>query len=859
FRSVNVGGVESGASWEYSTDSGSTWTSGSGTSFELSAGVHSNGSVKVRQTDAAGNVSTAGSLSGSVTVDTNASAPTISLATDTGSVNNDGITSDATVNVGGVESGASWEYSTDSGSTWISGSGTSFELSAGVHSNGSVKVRQTDVAGNVSPAGSLSGPVTVDTTASAPTISLATDTGSVNNDGITNDATVNVGGVESGASWEYSTDSGSTWTSGSGTSFELSAGVHADGSVKVRQTDVAGNVSSAGSHSGPVTVDTTLPSSPTISLATDTGSVNNDGLTSDATVNVGGIESGASWEYSMDSGSHWSAGTGTSFELSAGTHANGSVQVRQADVAGNVSTAGSLSGSVTVDTTTPSPATSTLNILSGSVATIPTSKLTATDSDNTAGQIIFAVTLAPATGTLFIDGNDNGTLDTGEGLANGGTFTQANIDAGLLKYDSSGVTDPARSFSFTVTDSASTSTVHTFDIALFTSSVAAPDPVVQLPATGSVYEITGQTKDVQLDTFVNAYVSESTPASLATIDQHMNEFISDNTVGGNVGINAVRGVVLDSADLTGNALSITGGSSVEALVIDLSGIATNPNVTFNNVDFAVIIGSAVVSGGAGNNFVVGDSAAQSIVLGTGDDTLYGGAGNDTIGSLDGNDRLYGEGGNDTMFGGAGNDHLDGGAGDDTARFNGAFGNYSIRFDEVSATYTVVDTTGADGTDTVTGFEHLQFADTTKTLGDPLDSTPPQAPPSATGVGVDKIVMKFSEAVLLGSGAIEIHKAAPAGALVESFDAATSALLSISSDMLTIDPTANLENGTDYYVTFADGSIQDFALNHYDSSSAYHFSTVAAAATASGGGSTGGGAGVAIVGAAGVGLLAWLLL
>ena len=92
-----------------------------------------------------------------------------------------------------------------------------------------------------------------------PTLALATDSGSSTSDGITNVGTVTVSGLEANATWEYSTDSGSTWSAGTGVSFTLSAGSHSANSVQVRQTDVAGNVSSAGKIAPLVMVDTTAP------------------------------------------------------------------------------------------------------------------------------------------------------------------------------------------------------------------------------------------------------------------------------------------------------------------------------------------------------------------------------------------------------------------------------------------------------------------------------------------------------------------------------------------------------------------------------------------------------------------------
>ncbi|WP_260923466.1 Ig-like domain-containing protein [Novosphingobium sp. 9] len=334
---VVVSGLEDGASYEYSTDGGTTWVAGTGTSFTLGEGTYAD--VQVRQSDAAGNVSAAASL-GAVTVDTSAAAPVVALASDTGTSNSDGITSDGTVTVSGLEDGATYEYSTDGGTTWIAGTGTSFELAAGTYTD--VEVRQTDVAGNVSEAASL-GSVTVLTPPTGDlTAVLANDTGVSASDGITSDGTVTVGGIAAGSSYEYSTDGGATWQAGTGetgtggASFTLPEGTYSD--VQVREVDAAGNPGAPTSLGG-VTVDTGAPDAPQAGLVQDTGISDADQITSNGTVAVSGLEAGATYEYSTDGGTTWVAGTGTSFTLGAGTYED--VQVRQIDVAGNVGEASS--------------------------------------------------------------------------------------------------------------------------------------------------------------------------------------------------------------------------------------------------------------------------------------------------------------------------------------------------------------------------------------------------------------------------------------------------------------------------------------------------------------------------------------
>jgi hypothetical protein len=72
------------------------------------------------------------------------------------------------------------------------------------------------------------------------------------------------------------------------------------------------------------------------------------------------------------------------------------------------------------------------------------------------------------------------------------------------------------------------------------------------------------------------------------------------------------------------------------------------------------------------------------------------------------DTIVGNAQNNSFKGGAGNDILDGGAGLDTAVYSGKLGSFSIQ--QTATGYTVRDTSAADGTDTLTSIERVQFAD-----------------------------------------------------------------------------------------------------------------------------------------------------
>lgn len=325
--------------------------------------------------DQAGNPSSL-SASASLAVDVTApAAPGLALASDTGGSGSDGITTAGTVNVTGLETGASWQYSTDAGANWANGTGTSFTLAAGSYTAGQVLVRQTDTASNTGSNGSL-GAVTVDATApAAPSAGLANDTGTAA-DGVTTDGQVNISGLEANATWQYSTDAGANWSNGTGTSFTLAAGTYTAGQVLVRQIDLAGNTGASAALSQAVVVDGTAPAAPTAQLASDTGASSSDGITQSGTINVSGLETGASWQYSTDAGANWTNGSGTSFSLGEASYSSGQVQVRQIDLAGNTGSAASL-GALTIDATAPAVA-PTVNAVADSADRTPALSGTAT-------------------------------------------------------------------------------------------------------------------------------------------------------------------------------------------------------------------------------------------------------------------------------------------------------------------------------------------------------------------------------------------------------------------------------------------------------------------------------------------------
>ncbi|WP_232440634.1 beta strand repeat-containing protein, partial [Burkholderia ubonensis] len=494
---LNLTGVEAGATVEYSTDGGHTWN----TSFSAVEGVND---IQVRQTDIAGNTSSATSFS--FTLDTSAAAPGVALTTDSGSSASDHVTNVGTLNLSGVETGATVEYSTDGGHTWS----TSFSAVEGLND---IQVRQTDVAGNTSDPTSFS--FTLDTSAAAPGVALTTDSGSSAVDHITNVGTLNLTGVETGATVEYSTDGGHTWS----TSFSATEGLN---DIQVRQTDVAGNTSSATSFS--FTLDTSA-AAPGVALTTDSGSSASDHVTNVGTLNLAGVETGATVEYSIDGGHTWS----TSFNATEGLN---DVQVRQTDIAGNTSDPTSFS--FTLDTS----------------AAAPGVALT-TDSGSSAVDHITNV------GTLNLTGVETGatveySIDGGHTWSANFSATEGLNDVQVRQTDIAGNTSDPTSFSFTLDTSAAAP-----GVALTTDSgSSASDHVTNVGTLNLTGVETGATVEYSIDG------GHTWSTSFSAVEGLNDVQVRQTDVAGNTSSATSFSFTLDtSAAAPGVALTTDSGSS----------------------------------------------------------------------------------------------------------------------------------------------------------------------------------------------------------------------------------------------------------------------------------------------------------
>ena len=105
--------------------------------------------------------------------------------------------------------------------------------------------------------------------------------------------------------------------------------------------------------------------------------------------------------------------------------------------------------------------------------------------------------------------------------------------------------------------------------------------------------------------------------------------------------------------------------------------------------------------------------------------------------------------------------------------------------------------------------NFQTADTTAPTASSFTPTD-----DATGVVVaDNLVVNFSEDIKKGTVGDIVIKKVSDNSVVETI-AVTADNITVSGSQLTINPTADLAPGTDYYVEIADGAIQDIVGNNY---------------------------------------------
>ncbi|MGV3505526.1 MAG: Ig-like domain-containing protein, partial [Adhaeribacter sp.] len=95
-----------------------------------------------------------------------------------------------------------------------------------------------------------------------------------------------------------------------------------------------------------------------------------------------------------------------------------------------------------------------LTLVEGELGALSTTLLEFVDTNQPATSIVYTVTSSTGIGVLFKDDNGNDVADAGETLAVNSTFTQDNINTGIIKYQHDGSETFVDNFVFSLTDGA---------------------------------------------------------------------------------------------------------------------------------------------------------------------------------------------------------------------------------------------------------------------------------------------------------------------------------------------------------------------------------------------------------------------
>ncbi|WP_256078521.1 Ig-like domain-containing protein [Massilia sp. YIM B04103] len=495
----------------------------------------------------------------------------------------------------------------------------------------------TDAAGNAGSSGALPA-LAIDTVAPAAQaggVAFNSDSGSSGSDLITNNPLQSLSGTLSAAPAagevvEVSFNNGQSWTAAqvSGSSWSLPNQTLSGSNVlQVRVRDAAGNASTA--YAANYSIDTTAP---TVSIGGSASVPQGGSVTLTLTLSEAGVLTIDDLLATGGSLSNFS-GSGTSYSvlfsplLGAG---NASLQVvgnAFSDAAGNVSVA---SAPFTVAVVAPNPGNP------GTPSTVDgVTVLMSNGSDPRTGLQTMSMQVPVITAARAEDPNTPhaALADIPLGIA----ANAAGISASLIASLPVGI------------------------------GLEASGPTMLLTMAQAGIDLIGRVDDrTQLD-----------PVSRAAMEEQARLFLDGLPPGAWL---ADRTLVLSASQAPEQPILITGNAavsgapgsgapaegSVTALVIDTHGLNSSSLIQLEHIDFAALAGAANVRGGSGKNFIIGDEAAQSIVLSSGNenDTLYGNGGNDVLATAAGNDYLNGGSGDDRLAGGAGNDRLEGGSGSD---------------------------------------------------------------------------------------------------------------------------------------------------------------------------------------------------
>jgi hypothetical protein len=230
-----------------------------------------------------------------------------------------------------INSNNTWTL--DNNDTWTS------KLTQGDYT---VTVYLSGNGGSVTDSNSIT--TTIDTVKPAQPAFSFEDTGSLNNDGITNNGVITINNLEVGVTWQYSVNGGNDFIDGTGSSFTLANNTtYVANAIQIKQTDAVGNVSDIGKNTLRIVVDNANPIfnlQPTaINVDVDTPITTTVYDAQATNLNGGNADEGITYSIKGTNADKFSITTDTGIltykTIQTSAHDNDTVTIVATDVAGN--------------------------------------------------------------------------------------------------------------------------------------------------------------------------------------------------------------------------------------------------------------------------------------------------------------------------------------------------------------------------------------------------------------------------------------------------------------------------------------------------------------------------------------------
>jgi len=298
-----------------------------------------------------------------------------------------------------------------------------------------------------------------------------------------------------------------------------------------------------------------------------------------------------------------------------------------------------LSSSVTVTAVNSAPTLSSpgITVLEGGSLTMTTTQFNAADADSPLSSLTYRLDTAPSAGTLFIDLDGDGVIDSGEALGSNGSFTHADLAAGRVRYQHDG-SENGDSFDISVSDGS----VSSAPVAVNVNRTPVNDaPVLSgLDGTTVSYPANSGAKAVDRNGVISVTDSDSASfdgGQLRVSIQSNNDAAKDVLSLSNIGTGAGEiGISGSNVTFGGTVIgTVSGGSGAHDLVITFNDQATaavtealiravqfsnsdaNPALPLRSIGFTLLDGDGGVSQTASVNLALQTNTQPIILNGSG--------------------------------------------------------------------------------------------------------------------------------------------------------------------------------------------------------------------------------------------------